>query len=329
MSSQTIRFLSGEDVKHSLTMNQAIEAMKGAFMQLSAGSAAVPPRVPIDIAQQDATALFMPVYLPGIQKIGVKVVSVFGNNPSHGLPLIHALVAVFDGRTGRPLAVMDGEYLTALRTGAASGLATDLLARREASTVVIFGAGRQGRTQLEGVASVRPVRRAYVIDPDAKRAAGFAAEMSDQLGIEVDAAASTEVLSEADIICTATTSGHPVFSDDRLKAGVHINGVGSFKPSLCEIPPKTVVRAKVVVDSMVSCLSEAGDLIIPMAQGLITKDHIYAELGEIASGEKAGRSSEEEITIFKSVGNAVQDLAAAARVLETARKLDLGIEVEL
>jgi|WetSurMetagenome_2_1015567.scaffolds.fasta_scaffold01287_11 ornithine cyclodeaminase/alanine dehydrogenase-like protein (mu-crystallin family) len=329
MGTQTIRFLSAEDVRKSLNMNQAIEAVREAFMQLSAGTAAVPPRTHIDIARQNATALFMPVYLPGIQKIGVKVVSVFGNNPSQGLPLIHALVAVFDGATGRPLAVMDGEYLTALRTGAASGLATDLLARRRADTVAIFGAGRQGRTQLEGVGAVRAIKQAYIIDPDAARAAAFAAEMSEQLGLKVDAAASTDVLSEVDIICTATTSADPVFLDDKLKTGVHINGVGSFKPSLCEIPPETVVRAKVVVDSMASCLSEAGDLIMAMERGLFTQDRIYAEIGEIAAGKKAGRSSDEEITFFKSVGNAAQDLAAAARVLYTAQKLDLGIEVKL
>jgi ornithine cyclodeaminase/alanine dehydrogenase-like protein (mu-crystallin family) len=329
MSSQTIRFLSGEDVRKSLTMNQAIEAMREAFMELSAGRAAVPPRVPIDIAQQNATALFMPVYLPSAGKIGLKVVSVFGNNPSKGLPLIYALVAVFDGTTGRPLAVMDGEYLTALRTGAASGLATDLLARKQAHTVAVFGAGRQGRTQLEGVAAVRAIGQAYIIDRDAARAAAFAAEMSDQLGLGVVAAASIDVLSEADIICTATTSADPVFPDSRLKAGVHINGVGSFKPDLCEIPPETVMRARVVVDSRPSCMAEAGDLIIPIKRGLFTEDHIYAEIGEIAAGKKAGRSSDEEVTFFKSVGNAVQDLAAAARVLETAQELDLGIELKL
>ena len=329
MSSQTIRFLSGEDVRTSLTMNQAIEAMKEAFMELSAGKATVPPRVPIDIAQHNATALFMPVYLPSAQKIGLKVVSVFGNNPAQGLPLIHALVMVFDGNTGCPLAVMDGEYLTALRTGAASGLATDLLARRQADTVAIFGAGRQGRTQLEGVAAVRAIKQAYIFDPDEARAAAFAAELSGRLGLKIDVAESTDVLSEADIICTATTSADPVFLDGKLKAGVHINGVGSFKPSLCEIPPETVVRAKVVVDSIASCMAEAGDLIMPIKRGMVTENHIYAEIGEIAAGKKAGRSSEEEITIFKSVGNAVQDLAAAARALEIAEKLNLGIELKL
>jgi ornithine cyclodeaminase/alanine dehydrogenase-like protein (mu-crystallin family) len=195
--------------------------------------------------------------------------------------------------------------------------------------VAVFGAGRQGRTQLEGVATVRAIRHVYVIDPDGARASAFAAEMNDRLGLKIDVAESTEVLSEVDIICTATTSAAPVFADSQLKAGVHINGVGSFKPSLCEIPPETVVRAKVVVDSLVSCLSEAGDLIMPIERGLITQGHIYGEIGEIAAGQKAGRSSEEEITVFKSVGNAVQDLAAAARVLETAERLNLGVEVEL
>lgn len=329
MSSQTIRFLSGDDVRKSMPMDRAIEAMKQAFIQLSSGEAIVPPRMHMDIPRENATELFMPVYLPNTDKIGLKIVSVFKDNPSKGLPLIHALVAVFDAKTGRPLAVMDGEYLTALRTGAASGFATDLLARKDSRIAAIFGAGRQGRTQLEAVAAVRKISKSYVIDAHLKQAEAFAEEMTSSLGLEVVVAESDDVLYETDIICTATTSANPVFPDNKLKDGVHINGIGSYKPDTSEIPPETVARSKLVVDSIDSCLAEAGDLIQPMNQGLISRNHIHAEIGEIAAGKKMGRTSDTEITIFKTVGNAVQDLAAAARVLETALELQLGIEVKL
>jgi ornithine cyclodeaminase/alanine dehydrogenase-like protein (mu-crystallin family) len=329
MDSHTIRFLSAADVQKSLSMGDAIEAMREAFIELSSGRANVPPRVHMNIAEENATELFMPVYLPSIHKIGVKVVSVFADNPARGLPLIHALVAVFDGKSGVPVAVMDGEYLTALRTGAASGLATDLLARKDAAVVTVFGAGRQGRSQLEAVAAVRKIQRAYIINRGREKAAIFAAEMQSQLGLEVIVAESKHILEETDIICTATTSANPVFSDGNLKPGVHINAIGSYKPSTSEIPAATIVRAKVVVDSFQSCIAEAGDLILPIEQGLIGREHIYAELGEIAAGNKKGRASEGEITVFKSVGNAVQDLAAAARVLDAAQKLKLGVEVKL
>jgi len=329
MSSQTIRFLSGDDIRKSLPMGRAIEAVRHAFVQLSSGEAIVPPRMHMDIATENATELFMPVYLPSTEKIGLKIVSVFRDNPAKGLPLIHALVAVFDAKNGRPLAVMDGEYLTALRTGAASGLATDLLARKDAKTAAIFGAGRQGRTQLEAVAAVREISKAYIIDTHLRQAEAFAKEMTELAGFEVVVAESDDVLNETDIICTATTSDSPVFADNKLKAGVHINGIGSYKPDTSEIPPETIARSKLVVDSLESCLAEAGDVIQPMMQGLIGRDRIYAEIGEIAAGRKAGRTSDEEITVFKTVGNAVQDLAAAACVLETARELQLGIEVAL
>lgn len=329
MSSQTIRFLSGDDVRKSLPMDRAIEAVRHAFIQLSSGEAIVPPRMHMDIAEENATELFMPVYLPSTGKIGLKIVSVFKDNPAKGLPLIHALVAVFDAKNGRPLAVMDGEYLTALRTGAASGLATDLLARKDAKIATIFGAGKQGRTQLEALAAVRQIKKAYIIDAYPQQAEAFAEGMARSLEFEIVVAESSDVLYETDIICTATTSSSPVFADNKLKAGVHINGIGSYKPDTSEIPPETIARSKLVVDSIDSCLAEAGDLIQPMNQGLIARDHIYAEIGEIAAGKKPGRTSDIEITVFKTVGNAVQDLAAAARVLETALELQLGIEVKL
>jgi ornithine cyclodeaminase/alanine dehydrogenase-like protein (mu-crystallin family) len=311
-------------------MDQAVEAMKHAFAQLSGGRAEVPIRLPIDVKAHNGVTLFMPAYLADDDQMAIKIVSVYSDNPAQGLPLIHALVVVIDASTGIPRAAMDGTYLTALRTGAVSGAATDLLARPEIRTAAIFGAGAQGRTQLEAVCAVRPIEQAWVFDPDLERSLAYASEMGARLSLRVNVAASpAEAVQNADVVCTATTSAAPVFDDANLQPGVHINAVGAYTPHMQEIPVETVVRAKVVVDHLESSMAEAGDLIIPIQQGRFNQDRIYAELGDIAAGRKPGRETANEITLFKSVGVAVQDVAAAGRVLATADRLDLGVNVSL
>jgi alanine dehydrogenase len=325
-----IRILSREDVRQSLPMHEAIEAMKAAFAQLSTGQADVPLRVALEAPSHNGVTLFMPAYLPADDRMAVKIVSVFNDNPAQGLPLIHALVVVVDATTGEPVAVMDGTYLTALRTGAASGAATDLLARQDARTAAIFGAGVQGRTQLEAVCAVRPIQAAWVYDVVPEQASVFAAEMGQRLSLRVQMAGTpAEAACQADVICTATTSTSPVFDDADVRPGTHINAVGAYTPQMQEIPVETVLRAKVVIDHRESSMAEAGDLLIPLRQGQMSETHIYAELGEIAAGLKPGRASAEEITFFKSVGVAVQDVAAASAALEAARRMGLGTEVTL
>lgn len=329
MADHTIHILSSDDVVQALPMEQAIPLMQGAFEQLSSGRARVPLRTNMAADEHDAEALVMPVYLPEDGQIGVKVATINRRNPARGMPLIHALMMVADADTGRPLALMDAERLTALRTGAASGLATEMLARPEIEVAAIFGAGVQGRTQLEGVCAVRPIRRAYIVNPTAQKAEAFASEMSERLGIDVIPASAREALAEAGVVCTATTAREPVFTDAHLQPGTHINGIGSYRLDAAEVPPETVRRATVVVDHRASCLEEAGDLVQPMQDGLLEASHIHAELGEIVAGHKAGRTSADEITFFKSVGNAVQDLAAAAHVVAAARERGLGTEASL
>jgi len=325
-----LRILSADDVRRALPMDQAVEAMKHAFAQLSGGRAEVPIRLPIDVKAHNGVTLFMPAYLADDDQMAIKIVSVYSDNPAQGLPLIHALVVVIDASTGIPRAAMDGTYLTALRTGAVSGAATDLLARPEIRTAAIFGAGAQGRTQLEAVCAVRPIEQAWVFDPDLERSLAYASEMGARLSLRVNVAASpAEAVQNADVVCTATTSAAPVFDDANLQPGVHINAVGAYTPHMQEIPVETVVRAKVVVDHLESSMAEAGDLIIPIQQGRFNQDRIYAELGDIAAGRKPGRETANEITLFKSVGVAVQDVAAAGRVLATADRLDLGVNVSL
>jgi len=330
MTRRTLRFLSARDVAQALPMREAVAAMKEAFRQISAGEAVVPARTHIETAPPRGDTLVMASYSPAAGRMGVKVITLFGSNAAVGLPRIQALMVVLDAATGSPLAVMDATSLTAIRTGAASGVATDVLARPDAAVAAVFGAGPQARTQLAALCTVRPIRRARIFDISAERARAVAREMAAELGIPVEAAASAaEALAGADVVCTATTSTEPVFADADLAAGTHINAIGSYKPHVREIPGETVRRARVVVDHLASALEEAGDLLIPIEQGLIAKEHIGAELGEIIAGRKPGRQSPDEVTFFKSVGIAVQDLAAATRVLANAERLGLGTALSL
>lgn len=328
-----IRLLSGSDVRCAVTMADAIQVVREAYIQLSAGQAVVPLRTPVAVEKRGGVTLFMPAYLAGSDALGAKIVSVFPSNPEQGLPTIHAVVIVVDAVSGRPVAIMDGTFLTALRTGAASGVATDLLARPNADVVAIFGAGAQARTQLEAVCTVRPVKQVWVYDSLPHTAAAYVDEMK-QRGQPFPAAIAVadtpaQAVHLADVICTATTSKRPVFGDADLKPGVHINAIGAYTPEMQEIPAQTVVRAKVVVDSRSACLAEAGDLIIPLRQGLLTEAGIHGEIGEVAAGKIAGRLSSSELTLFKSVGIAVQDVAVAALILRRAEEMGLGTQVEL
>ncbi len=324
-----LRFLSRDDVRQSLSMGDAIGLMRDAFVQLSKGEAVVPVRLTMEIEREQSRTLLMPAYLARNRQTSVKIVQILDQNPERGLPYIQAIVLLADSETGQPLAMMDGEYLTALRTGAASGLATDLLARKDASTAAIIGAGAQARFQLEAVAKVRDLSEAFILNRNVAKAEQFAETMSAQLSFPVHVAETGAVLKQADIICTATSAREPVFKHSDLKPGAHINGIGAYKAGMCEVPAETIAHAKVVVDHRESCLAEAGDLIAAIAAGAFSESDIYAELGEIAAGDKPGRQSDTEITFFKSVGNAVQDLAAASAVLAKAEALGLGTEVSL
>lgn len=324
--------LSAADVVAALPMAEAIEGMKTAFAQLSAGKATVPLRSHVDVPSHDGVSLIMPAYLQETGELAVKLVSVFPNNPSHGLPVINGVVLALDVMTGLPLAVMDGATVTAIRTGAASGAATDLLALPKARSVAIFGSGVQARTQLEAVCTVRDIKRVWVYSPTTARAERFVQEMAGRGRIPSTihiARTPTQAIRDADIICTATSSGVPVFAAADLKPGTHINAVGTFRTDMREVDTETVRRALVVVDERTAMWAEAGDLVMPLLAGEITDQHIYAELGEIVAGHKPGRTSLEQITLFKSVGNAVQDAAATGIVLRNAAAQQLGTYVNL
>lgn len=324
----TIRILGGREMRRAITMRQAIDLMRDAFPAISARTALAPQRLSIEMGAQHGRALLMPVYMPDNARFGVKLVTLYGNNPSVGLPYLHSMFILVDATDGHPMAMMDGEFLTALRTGAASGLATELLARTDSATAVIIGAGAQGRYQLEGVCAARPITRAYICDRNLDRSEAFCREMSDRVECELVPSSDPRVVREADVVCTATTSTDPVFNDKDLRPGSHINAVGAYRPEMKEVPVATVLCSTLVLDSRESCRLEAGDLMSAFPEGSDwTKGR--AELGELVTGKRSGRTSADEITVFKSVGNAVQDLLAARNIFEQAVALGLGSEAEL
>jgi ornithine cyclodeaminase/alanine dehydrogenase-like protein (mu-crystallin family) len=325
--------LTADDVRKALPMKEAIEAMKKAYASLSSGTAVVPLRTRLPIPNSEALSLFMPAFVNSQDgnALAVKVVSLFPTNPVRGLAYIQAAVLVFDPETGRALALLEGGSLTAIRTGAAGGAAIDLLAREDSKVAAIFGAGAQGRTQLEAACSARKIESAFIYDANIEKAQAFAKEMRRK-GIMTNdvriASSAKEAIENADIICTATTSTRPVFDDEDVNAGTHISAVGSYTPDMQEVPAETLQRAKIFVDSRAASLEEAGDLIQPLRAGLFDESHIYGELGELILGKIPGRQFREEITYFKSVGIAVQDAMAAQVALTNAHKMNIGTEVD-
>jgi alanine dehydrogenase len=327
-----MRILTAQDVRSSLPMPIAIERMKEAFVQYSSGKAEVPLRSRIDVKSHHGTTLFMPALLHESEDMAVKIVSVFPENVQRHLPTIHALVVVVDPITGTPQAILEGASLTAIRTGAASGAATDLLARRDAQSVAIIGSGTQARTQLEAICYVREIQQVWVYSLDHPGAHAFCEEMQGVQGVPeaIKLAGSPRAAVEnADIICAATTSSQPVFQSKHVRAGTHINAIGSFTPEMQELDANLLQKALLVVDSRESVLAESGDLIIPIEQGLLGSNSIHAELGEVLLGDLPGRSDENQITVFKSVGLAVQDAIAASTALAGAQDKNLGVVVDI
>ncbi len=325
--------LNAEQTRRALPMRDVVEAMKQAFAALSAKRAVVPLRAHIEVEAHEGVCLVMPAYLRDDDEpaLAVKVVTLFGGNLARGLPRIQAAVLALEPETGRPAALLEGGTLTAIRTGAASGAATDLLARHDSTTVAIFGSGVQARTQLEAVCAVRAIQTAWIYSPNAEHAERMIAELSGRAGFPRDlrrAETPAQALANADIVCAATTSKRPVFEDADLRPGTHVNAVGSYQPHVQEIPAETVVRARVVVDSRSAALAETGDLIQPRDAGLWDPASIHAELGEIVLGERPGREDERQITLFESVGSGVQDAAAVRLALRQAERQGLGQRVE-
>jgi ornithine cyclodeaminase len=320
--------LSAADIEKALPMRRAVEVMKDAFRAFSAGEATIPQRTSMPFAEGAGTLLIKPGALAG-RVLGAKLAAVVPRNAERGLPATSALMVCLSPETGEPEAILDGTGLTAWRTGAASGAATDLLADPAARVAAVFGAGGQARAQVLAIAAVREVEEVRICSPTRDRAEALLDRLRHEVGCTLRYTASpAEALAGARIVCTATTSSHPVFADADLAPGAHVNAIGSFRPDMREVPLETVARARIVVDSRTAAALEAGELVHAVGAGM-TLAEAWAELGELVAGAAALSLPGSGVTLFKSVGLAVQDLAAAGAVLETARREGLGRTVEV
>ncbi len=309
-----VPFLDADAIRAGVSIADMLDAVEGAYRDVASGRDRSPLRSRVELPNGDL--LLMPGVREGGAGASVKLVTVTPTNAQRGLPTIHALVVWFDADTGRPLALIDGETLTAMRTGAASGVATRLLARTDASILAIIGAGGQAEWQLRAVVGTRPIRRALVYARDAAAREAFATRMAELTGIEVVAATSAEAaVREADVICCATTSAEPVFDAAWVAPGAHVNGIGAYRLGMVELPPELFGRAALVaVDAREPAMAEAGDVVAAMERGLVAEDGLV-EIGSIGLDWAAARSAD-AITVFKSVGLAIQDVAAAELITD-------------
>ncbi len=322
--------LTRDDVMRVLQMPDCIEVVEKAFAELASGTAVLPLR--INITSLEGLSLYMPAYLKGMGALACKVVTVYKNNPArHNLPTTIGKVLLQDPETGNVISIMDGGYLTAVRTGAVSGVATKHLAREDREQKVgIFGAGVQARMQLWAMTIARDIVKAYVYDVFDESVTKFIKEMSTKLSLEIVRANSPDhLLEEADIVCTATSSPTPIFDGNKVREGTHINAIGSHTPNTRELDTAIIKRSKIIADSYEACLSEAGDIMIPIQEGAIDKSYMHADLGEIIIGKKPSRTDDKEITLFKANGLAIQDAAAAKLVYAKAIHVGIGTEVQL
>lgn len=326
--------LTRADLQRCLSMRDAIDAMRVAFASLGDGQASAPQRSAVSLSEE-GVALLMPSLLQTTEQaaFGLKLVTVMPRNPPRGLPLIYATVLLLDAATGRNLAIFEGGWLTAMRTGAASGLATELLARPDAGVLALFGAGAQAPMQLAAIHTVRPLREVRVVNRSDEHYRQMLATLQDLLGASCPpvrrAATAREALRGASLVACATAATAPLFSWEDISPGTHINAIGAFTPDMCEVDAGTLAHARIVVDRREAALAEAGDLIQALAAGHIADPETWSELGEIVRGLQPGRRSPDEVTFFKSVGNAVQDVAVALHVYNKAKELGIGIDVEV
>ena len=321
----SLKLLSLSEIKQSITMHQAIDAMETAFIQLAMSEAKLPLRTAVAIDAEKALTLSMPAYLGKDKTLGLKVVSIFPHNLSRGKPSITGLILLLDANTGEPQALMDAGYLTALRTGAISGLATKYFARDDASHVAIMGSGVQAYSQLEAVAAVRPITRVSIWSRHIENAKDFAKKLEGQYDVHIYDSVTSAVVN-ADIICTATGSTEPFIHHQDLAPNVHINAIGSHNGLMREISNEVLNHAVVIVDQLEAALAESGEIISAVEKNMLQKDAII-EIGQWLL--RKDDDYKEQLTVFKSVGLAIQDLSVAQVVYQNALTQGLGQEFTL
>lgn len=323
--------LTKQDIKKVFSMKDAIEADKEAFRLVVEGKCEAPLRTAINAPKYEGCFLFMPAYVEEMDVASLKIVNIFPKNIDNGLPSSPAQVFLIDGKTGIVISMMDGTYVTRLRTGAASGAAFDILGRKDAKIGALIGTGGQAATQLEAMLVARDIKEVRVFDLNFERTKQFADDMQrelDQYGAKIIASkTSDEAIDDADLIVTVTPSSKPVFDGNKVKKGATLSCVGAYQHHMQEMDPVILTRAsKIYFDSEEAVLSESGDILIPLEQGIITKDDFTGDLGQVIKGELVGRENDEEIIVFETVGVATQDLIAAKKIYEKAVAAGVGMK---
>ncbi|MGQ3891350.1 ornithine cyclodeaminase family protein [Legionella sp. CNM-4043-24] len=316
----SLHLFSLNDVKQSIDMNQAIDAMERAFIQLARHQVQLPLRTSIPVNEAHALTLSMPAYLAGEKVLGLKVVSVFPDNVARQKPVINGFIMLLDAETGEPKALMDAGYLTALRTGAISGLATRYFASESATHVAIIGSGVQAETQLQAVAAVRDIKRVSLWSRTSENARQMAKKFEHQYNIEVSDSVA-QAVAEADVICTATSSTEPLIHRQDVQKHAHINAIGSHTRVMREIANDLLHEAVVIADQREAVLAESGEIISAVEQGLLKKNAIV-ELGPFLLQKHDDFKN--KLSVFKSVGLAIQDMSVASQVYTNAMKQGLG-----
>jgi ornithine cyclodeaminase len=320
-----VLIVNQSEVPQLLPMRECVDVMERAFRSLAQGEAILPLRPIMWLPERVGALGMMPSYLGGIQAIGLKAISVFPGNHGTAYDSHQGVVLLFEAQHGRLLAIVDATSVTAIRTAAVSALATKVLAQESAGDLAILGSGTEARTHLEAMLVARPIRRVRVWSRHAENAAHFAAAESARHGIKVETAPDARTaVAGADLICTTTSAREPVLAGEWLARGAHINAVGSSVASTRELDTAALVRSRLFVDRRESALNEAGDFLMPKQEGAIGDEHIAGELGEVLLGAVPGRRSPDEITLFKSLGLAIEDLAAAQHIYDHARQRGIG-----
>ncbi len=322
--------LSEKEVQSLAEVEELIPVLERAHIQYSTGKAVMPVRLVVPLPQIEGRITSMPAYLNEDKALGMKVVTFFPNNLKQTLPQILATVMLFSTDTGKMIAAMDGNYITAIRTACVSAMATKALANPESRVLGVLGAGVQARSHIRALTRIRKISEIKVYDIFEASARQLQESLEKEIGVRIDVVPSArEAVLGADLLVTVTTAKEPIVKAEWLKPGMHINAVGSHRPDLREIDGATLAAAKIVVDSREAIMAECGDILLAIQEKTITADSVHAEIGEVLAGKKPGRTRADEITLYKAVGIAIQDVATAHLVYRKALERNVGTNIEV
>ena len=326
--------LSEADLRNVLTMRDVIDAVESGFLALARGEAAIPERLYLAVPAHNGIVLEMPAYVGSSEKVepdalGTKIVSVFERNAARGLPIVQAVYLLLDSETGESLSLMEGRFITAIRTAATSAVATKFMANPGAKRLAVFGAGVQAEFHIEAMIAVTDVELVMISSRSVEKARALADRVRSDHRISCEVVSPEEAAATASLICTCTTSPSPLFDGRLLAPGTHINAVGAFTPATRELDTETIRRARVIIDAESAAGREAGEILLPLSERAIDEAHVKGTLADVVSGRVAGRESDSEITVFKSCGFAIEDLVTARLAYSRALASGIGVQVQL